>query len=99
MNDPRPSPPCFVCRCEEIDADELRRAIAAGARTINDVKRRTRAGMGICQGVYCLEHVATLLAEETGGARDVVLPMTARPPARLITVGSLAAFAADGSDG
>lgn len=95
MNDPLSVPPCFICRCEEVDAKELRNAIRAGARTVNDVKRRTRAGMGICQGVYCLEQIAVLLAEETGGLRQAVLPMTSRPPARLLTVGMLAALAED----
>ena len=90
MNHPEPVAPCFVCRCEEVDGDELRLAIAAGARTINDVKRRTRAGMGLCQGVYCLEHVATLLARETGTLREAVNPMTSRPPTRLLTLGALA---------
>ena len=95
MSEPRLLAPKYVCRCEEVDANELLDAIAAGARTINDVKRRTRAGMGMCQGVYCLEHVAELLAAETGRPREAVLPMTSRPPARLLTVGSLAALAGD----
>jgi len=81
---------CFVCRCEEVAEEELRWAIKAGGRTINDVKRRTRAGMGACQGVYCLEHIAGLLATELGMAKETVLPMTARPPVRLLTLGTLA---------
>ena len=99
MNDARTVPPCLICRCEEVDAEELRNAIVAGARTINDVKRRTRAGMGICQGVYCLEQIAALLAEQTGGPREAILPMTARPPVRQLTVGTLAALAEDNPDG
>ena len=98
MNESTPSSSCFVCRCEEVDVAELRQAVAAGARTINDVKRRTRAGMGICQGIYCLEHVAALLAAETGAPRDAVLPMTSRPPARLLTIGALASLAGDHQD-
>ena len=82
--------PCFVCRCEELTDADLRQAVAAGARTINDLKRRTRAGMGICQGVYCLEHVARVIAEETGTSRERVVPMTSRPPVRLLTLGALA---------
>lgn len=89
------APTCFVCRCEEIDATELRDAIGAGARTINDIKRRTRAGMGVCQGMYCLDHVAAVLAEETDHQRESVLPMTARPPARMLTLQSLAALVID----
>jgi len=99
MNDHQSTPGCFVCRCEELDAEELRSAIRAGARTINDVKRRTRAGMGACQGVYCLDQVAALLADETGGLRETILPMTSRPPARMLTVGALAGLAPDDSDG
>ncbi len=76
--------PSFVCRCEELDEAELRAAIDAGARTINDLKRRTRAAMGVCQGAYCLHHMAELLAETTGTTVAEILPMTSRPPVRLI---------------
>lgn len=87
--------PCFVCRCEELTDADLRQAVAAGARTINDVKRRTRAGMGICQGVYCLDHVARVVAEATGTPREQVMPMTSRPPVRLLTLGALAGDRSD----
>jgi bacterioferritin-associated ferredoxin len=82
--------PCFICRCEEITLVDLEGAIAGGARTINDVKRRTRAGMGVCQGAYCLEHVAALVSDRTGTPIEFVVPMTARPPARWITLSALA---------
>lgn len=80
----------FVCRCEELTAADVAHAIEAGARTVNDVKRRTRAGMGLCQGVYCLEHVARALAEQRGTPVEVVVPMTARPPVRALRVETLA---------
>ena len=89
MSDSQRQTACFVCRCEEVDADELRSAIAAGARTINDVKRRTRAGMGICQGIYCLPAVAALLRDEAGVPAEEIVPMTARPPARAIPLSAL----------
>jgi bacterioferritin-associated ferredoxin len=82
--------PAFVCRCEEIERAELERAVIAGARTINDLKRRTRAGMGACQGVYCLSHVASVLAEVSGQPIQSLNPMTSRPPARWISLESLA---------
>lgn len=90
MSENAPPGACFVCRCEELTEADLRAAIAAGALTVNDVKRRTRAGMGICQGIYCLDHIARVLAEETGTPREMVVPMTSRPPARLLTLGALA---------
>lgn len=55
-----------VCRCEQITEGELLHAIRANppARDIDGVKRRTRAGMGRCQGGFCQPHVAELLAKE-----------------------------------
>src|SRR4051794_11838746 len=54
-------PPCFLCRCEEIEEGEILNAIAEGAQSVNDVKRRTRAGMGVCQGAYCVSEIAKLI--------------------------------------
>lgn len=78
-----------VCRCEEIDVATIARAISEGATTINDVKRRTRAGMGICQGIFCTRSIAEMI-HETGIPLEAIEPMTARPPARLMPVGELA---------
>ncbi|MEG2603519.1 MAG: NAD(P)/FAD-dependent oxidoreductase [Clostridia bacterium] len=56
----------LVCRCEQVTEAEIRAAIRrpVGARTIDAVKRRTRAGMGRCQGGFCSPRVLELLAEE-----------------------------------
>ena len=78
-----------VCRCEEIDLATIQQAIREGAITINDVKRRTRAGMGICQGIYCTRAIADLIHQQAGIAYDAIEPMTARPPARLVSVDRL----------
>lgn len=58
----------MVCRCETVTEGEIRAAIRrpAGARTIDGVKRRTRAGMGRCQGGFCSPRVMEILAEELG---------------------------------
>lgn len=58
----------IVCRCEQITEGEIVRAIRTNppARNIDAVKRRTRAGMGRCQGGFCQPHVAELLAREWG---------------------------------
>lgn len=57
-----------VCRCETITEGEILDAIRApaGARDVDGVKRRTRAGMGRCQGGFCGSKVVELLAEELG---------------------------------
>lgn len=56
----------LVCRCEMVTEAEIRAAIRrpVGATTIDGVKRRTRAGMGRCQGGFCSPRVAEILAEE-----------------------------------
>lgn len=56
----------IVCRCEQITEGEIVRAITENpkATTIDAVKRRTRAGMGRCQGGFCSLRVAEILARE-----------------------------------
>ena len=83
-------PSCFVCRCEEVTAELLEEAISLGAATLNDLKRRTRAGMGLCQGTYCLGEMARMLAEQTGRPVAEIMPMTFRPPAKPVTLDALA---------
>ena len=58
----------IVCRCEVVTEAEIREAIRrpVGARTVDGVKRRTRAGMGRCQGGFCSPRVAQIISEETG---------------------------------
>lgn len=56
----------IVCRCEEISEGEIRDAINSVIPpvTVDGIKRRTRAGMGRCQGGFCQPLVLMLLAEE-----------------------------------
>jgi NAD(P)H-nitrite reductase large subunit len=82
----------YICRCEEVPHSAVSQAIAEGNLTLNDIKRRTRAGMGVCQGIFCLRSVALMLQGEAGVDPDSLAPMTARPPARLVTLGSLSAL-------
>ena len=64
----------IVCRCEQITEGEILRAIRENppARNIDAVKRRTRAGMGRCQGGFCQPYVAELIANELGIALEEV---------------------------
>ncbi|MGE5417178.1 MAG: FAD-dependent oxidoreductase [Acidobacteriota bacterium] len=58
----------IVCRCEMVTEGEIAEAIhrPVPATTLDAVKRRTRAGMGRCQGGFCTPRVAHILAEELG---------------------------------
>ena len=64
----------IVCRCEGITEGEIVEAIhtAPGAVDVDGVKRRTRSGMGRCQGGFCSPAVVEILARETGMAFEEV---------------------------
>ncbi|MEW6264005.1 MAG: (2Fe-2S)-binding protein [Thermodesulfobacteriota bacterium] len=71
-----------ICRCEEITKGEIKAAVRSGLRTLNGVKRVTRAGMGLCQGQTCQRLVTQILAGELGLPPDGIEPATARAPVR-----------------
>jgi glycerol-3-phosphate dehydrogenase len=54
----------LVCRCEIVTEAEICTAIDHGARTLDGLKFRTRAGMGRCQGGFCAARCMELLARE-----------------------------------
>ncbi len=60
----------IVCRCEMVTEGEIIDAIhrPLGARSLDGVKRRTRAGMGRCQAGFCSPRVMEILARECGMA-------------------------------
>ena len=60
----------IICRCETVTEAEIVQAIRrpVGARTVDAVKRRVRAGTGRCQGGFCGPKVIEILARETNVA-------------------------------
>lgn len=85
-----PADEVVVCRCEEVTAGDLRRAVAQGAQGPNQAKAFTRAGMGACQGRMCGTTVATVMAAALGRSPGEVGHARVRPPLKPITVGELA---------
>jgi len=65
---PKGNPNRIVCRCEQVTESVIREALSRGlsVKSIDGVKRRTRAGMGACQGAFCGPGVRTLVAEAAG---------------------------------
>lgn len=78
----------IVCRCEEITLGVLCDALESGDTTVDSVKLRTRAGMGICQGRTCLRVVQSLVRSQSPDS-SLALPRP-RWPARPLSVQSLA---------
>lgn len=56
----------IICRCEQISLGEIKQAVnnPLGVATIDGVKRRVRAGMGRCQGGFCMPMVLKTIADE-----------------------------------
>lgn len=56
----------IICRCEQVSEAEIIDVIhrPCGARSIKDIKKRVRPGMGKCQGGFCEVEVAKILARE-----------------------------------
>lgn len=77
----------IICRCQEVTRQEILDAIADGATTVDGVKRRTRAGMGLCQGKTCERLVAKIISEQTGIPMAEILPSKSRIPVRPVKIG------------
>lgn len=60
----------IICRCEMITEGEIIDAIRRplGAKSLDGVKRRTRAGMGRCQSGFCSPRTMEILARECGAS-------------------------------
>jgi glycerol-3-phosphate dehydrogenase len=68
----------LVCECEMVTAGEVRYAIKTlGARDLIDLRRRTRLGMGPCQGGLCAYRAAGLMEELGAVDADTALTMLA----------------------
>ena len=78
-----------VCRCEEVTMKDIRSAVAEGAGDVNDIKRRTRLGMGHCQGRFCGQVINELIWRLAGMPRKREV-FTPRVPIKPVPFGVLA---------
>jgi thioredoxin reductase/bacterioferritin-associated ferredoxin len=83
------TPETVVCRCEDVQAVTITQAITEGATSLRDVKGRTRAGMGHCQGRMCTATVTGMIAQQRGiSVEEVGLP-SVRPPVKPLPLTAL----------
>ncbi|MEW6685818.1 MAG: (2Fe-2S)-binding protein [Candidatus Edwardsbacteria bacterium] len=76
----------IICRCEDVTEEEILTAIRKGFRTLEEIKRITRCGMGHCQGRTCRRLISQLLVRETSQKIEKILIPTTRPPLKPITL-------------
>lgn len=85
----------FVCRCEDVTADEIDHLIEQGLGTVEEIKRYTGFGTGPCQGKECLGTLCRMLVERGAVDREQIQPFTARPPAEPVSFAALAQIDAE----
>ena len=81
-----------ICRCEDVTLDEILEAIRTHrVRSLEELKRILRIGMGACQGRTCLRLAASVLAREIGVSTVEVMKTLPRPrpPVVPVPVGTL----------
>jgi len=81
----------LLCPCEDVVVEELDEAVHEGFRGIEEIKRVTGAGTGLCQGRYCLPETLLLLSLFQGVPPPELGFITQRPPVWPTSVGGLAA--------
>ena len=69
----------MVCHCEKVTLGEILDAIHSPlpARTLDGLRRRTRAMQGRCQGFNCQAHIVDILAKETNQSPSFLLSLDA----------------------
>ncbi len=82
-------PDTIICRCEEVTLGAVESALADGRPAIGEIKRRTRLGMGRCQGRYCAPVLAAMLAERQARPVDEGAFFAPRAPVKPVAIGDL----------
>ena len=77
----------LVCRCEAITAGELRRTVCdMGAQEANRAKALCRVGMGRCQGRYCANAGAEVIAHAAGIPVEQVGRLRGQAPVKPLSI-------------
>jgi glycerol-3-phosphate dehydrogenase len=79
----------IICRCEQVTEAEIIDAMSRGIPidSTDAIKRRTRAGMGNCQGQFCGPRVTQLMADRLGVKPETISKRTeASPPPQRVDI-------------
>jgi len=82
-----------ICRCEDVTLGEIRHLVGEGVYTLDEIKRLTRAGMGLCQGRTCRHLILQEVSRLTGVPVEELAVPTFRPPTRPVKLGVIARVA------
>ena len=91
--------PNIVCRCSDITVDEIRNYIKQGHRTVDEIKRMSRLGMGPCQGRTCIPVVMRELSNMLDIPAEDITPATHRPIVTSIKFSAVAKYFSSDEEG
>jgi NAD(P)H-nitrite reductase large subunit len=83
MNDKK----TIVCRCEDLTLEDIQELIKKGYKSVDEIKRISRCGMGPCQGRTCRDIVLREIARAEGKDVSELKMSTFRPPVKPIKLG------------
>lgn len=78
-----------VCRCENVTYSEIMKAMDKGVNNSRELKLKTRAGMGFCNGRTC-GHLINKITDDTKHAEPDFIHLRSQPPIRTISFETLA---------
>ncbi len=64
----------IICRCEQVNDEEIRTLIRAGISDINQIKAVSKATMGACGGKTCMALIKNIFSEESIDPREITDP-------------------------
>ena len=79
----------IICRCEEVDLEEIEQTVNKHGSSARETKLRTRAGMGYCGGRTCRPMIDTILEQLTGEKPKDKIPLKVQPPVRPVSLARL----------
>lgn len=79
-----------ICRCEGVNAGQVRQLVKDGYTDHNEIKAMIRCGMGPCQGRMCSSAVLELIAEGSGLHPAKIRQHRLRPPIKPVSLQELA---------
>ncbi|WP_353894263.1 (2Fe-2S)-binding protein [Proteinivorax hydrogeniformans] len=79
----------IVCRCEDVTVGEIKKLVADGINTPEEIKRITRMSMGCCQGRTCGGILQQILSNLLNEPVDEIKLWEKRPPAKPVLMKAL----------
>ena len=80
----------IICRCEDVTWGEIREQLDKGYTTLDEIKRITRTGMGLCQGKTCQRVLLHAMSRYLNKRVEDIEISTFRQPAKPIKLKILA---------